>query len=199
MFTGLIEDMARIISVQPMVEDIKLAIIPVHLKAESMQCGDSIAVNGVCLTISKKDHDLLYFDISKESLNKTSLKGLDKGDYVNIERSVKANQRLGGHFVSGHVDCVIPLKAINQQGRSKELIYACPSGYEKFIASKGSVALDGVSLTVNEVDKQCFSVNIVPYSWENTTMQFYTEGQYVNMEVDLLARYVARLMNFRSF
>jgi len=196
MFTGLIECLGEITNLKRIQDDIILSVKLNNIRSDSkIVIGDSIAINGVCLTVVGINGFYFSFDVSTETLNKTSLKLLTVGSFVNIEQAMKVSDRLGGHIVSGHVDGMVKLTKKFDDGRSIRLIYTCDSdSVSRFIAEKGSVCLDGVSLTVNKVTDNCFGVNIIPHTWKNTIMQFYTINQKVNIEVDVIARYVSRMM-----
>ncbi len=195
MFTGLIEDIGKIRSVQSLNSDITLSLQVDTVILDDVKLGDSIAINGVCLTVTAIQNNVLSFDVSTETLNKSSLRGINLNTYVNVERAMKISDRLGGHIVSGHVDCTAKLQNCIDDGRSRRLVYQLnDQKYAKFIAEKGSVCIDGVSLTVNEVSSNSFGVNIIPHTWGKTIMQYYRPHQVVNIEVDVIARYVERML-----
>ncbi|MDC0535397.1 riboflavin synthase [Francisellaceae bacterium] len=196
MFTGLIEDIGKIKSVQRSNDDITLSVEVNSKILDDVKLGDSIAINGVCLTVTNMLNDILSFDVSIETLNKTSLRKINLNTYVNVERAMRVSDRLGGHIVSGHVDCTAILDHCTDDGRSRRLVYELSDNkYAKFIAEKGSVCIDGVSLTVNEVSGNSFGVNIIRHTWEKTIMQYYRPHQIVNIEIDVIARYVERMLN----
>ncbi len=154
--------------------------------------GASICHAGVCLTVVSKDADTYRLDVSNETLNVTTLGAWKKGQKVNIERALKIGDELGGHIVSGHVDGVAKLVTVVQDGDSFRLTFEVPAPLHRFIAPKGSIAIDGISLTINEVEGQTFGVNIIPHTWTHTTLSQVPVGGSVNLEVDRLARYAAR-------
>jgi riboflavin synthase len=196
MFTGLIEDIGEIVSIRR-TQDMQISIKVSAIEIKSLKIGDSIAVNGICLTVVFIDIDIktISFDASLESISKTSLELLDIGSKVNLELALKADGRFGGHMVSGHVDTVSKLIKVSMQARSRCLWYSISSEFEHFVAPKGSISIDGVSLTVNEVADGKFSVNVIPHTWDSTIMRNYLVGQKVNIEIDLIARYLDRLVN----
>ncbi|MCF6766438.1 riboflavin synthase [Thiotrichales bacterium 19S3-7] len=195
MFTGLVEDIGQLASLEMYGGDVRLEIKANLLDLSEVALGDSIAINGVCLTVVNQKNHTLSFDVSNESLQKTSLSQLRPGDYVNLEQALTLNQRLGGHLVSGHVDALAELIYIRDDARSWRLIYKAPAHLMRYIVEKGSVTLDGISLTVNEVSEQTFSVNIIPHTRNKTIIQHYNVGQKVNLEVDMMARYLERLIS----
>lgn len=196
MFTGLITDVGEIIGKS----DGAFTLRTVYaLKAED--AGVSICCDGVCLTATSikplADGAEFSVDVSNETLTKTTLSEWVAGRRVNLERSLKAGDELGGHIVSGHVDGVAKIISITQDGASKRFLFEAPEHLSRYIAPKGSVALNGTSLTVNEVSENRFGVNLIPHSLTVTTWGGKTPGDLVNLEVDVFARYVARLMEFR--
>ncbi len=195
MFTGIVKAVGRIEKIQPEGGDLRLTIGAADLPWSEFSVGESISVNGVCLTAVEILQDGFLADVSVESAGVTTLGKLVEGSKVNLEPSVSLGERLGGHLVSGHVDCVGTIKARESDARSVRLVINVPAGYSRYLASKGSVCLDGVSLTVNEVSGNTFGVNIIPHTAEVTICGDYKEGTEVNIEVDLIARYVERLLN----
>jgi riboflavin synthase len=154
--------------------------------------GASIACSGCCLTVVNKDNGELAFDVSAESLSKTIIGAWDVGTQINLERSLKMGDEMGGHIVSGHVDALAVIESIEQEGDSHRVRIAVPEEFERYIAPKGSITLDGISLTVNEVQGCRFGINIIPHTWTHTTFGQRKAGDRMNMEIDMLARYVAR-------
>ena len=194
MFSGIIEAIGRIERLEPQGGDLRLTITSPDLPWEEFAVGESIAINGVCLTAVEFLHNGFVADVSVETTGVTALANLAAGSKVNLEPSVKLGERLGGHLVSGHVDCVGQVKTRETDARSVKLVIGIPLEISRYIAKKGSVCIDGVSLTVNEVSDNSFSVNIIPHTADATIIGDYRSGTEVNIEVDLLARYVERLL-----
>jgi len=194
MFTGIILAVGKIAAVQPKGGDFRLKIETGKLAIGDAALGDSIAVNGVCLTAVELGENYFCADVSNETLSRTSLKAAQVGTAVNLELALTPSTRLGGHIVSGHVDGLGVVVSIVQDGRSFRYKFKAPDNLAKYIAEKGSICINGVSLTVNEVDGAVFSVNIVPHTLKETTLGDLLAGKHVNLEVDLLARYMERLM-----
>jgi riboflavin synthase len=200
MFTGIVTDLGTVTEVSRPVAgaaDRRLRIATRFPMAE-VALGASIACNGCCLTVMEKGLDWFAADASAETLSKTTLGAWAKGTKVNLERSLRAGDELGGHLVSGHVDGVAEVLALREDGGSKRYTIKPPAHLARFIAAKGSVALDGVSLTVNEVDGATFGVNIIPHTQAVTAFGALRPGDRLNMEIDVIARYVARLMERSS-
>ncbi len=168
------------------------------LGLEDVRTGDSIAVAGVCLTALDITQDSFAADVSRETLNLTTLGALESGAAVNLEKALRLNDRLGGHLVSGHIDGLGHVVGIQSDARSQRWRFEVPATLARYIASKGSVCIDGVSLTVNEVDGLCFGVNLIPHTQEVTTFGARGIGDAVNIEVDRMARYAERLAEFRD-
>ena len=194
MFTGIIQAVGKVNEIIPQAGDLRLGVHVGKLDRAILTVGDSISVNGVCLTAVSFFAQGFYADVSKETLARTTFKYLAVGDQVNLEPALLAGARLGGHLVSGHVDGVGRIAMIQTAGRSQRLTVEPPSGLLHYIAQKGSICIDGVSLTVNEVSGVDFSVNIVPHTLEETTLGTCGAQQQVNLEVDLIARYLERLL-----
>ncbi len=163
-----------------------------------MAIGASVACNGVCLTVIQKDQDGFSVQVSQETLSRTTFGRWQTGDRINLERALRAGDELGGHFVSGHVDGLATLKTKTPAGGSAKLDFSVPQPLSRFIAEKGSVALDGVSLTVNRVAENGFSVNIIPHTLSATTLGECKPGDVLNLEIDIIARYLARLNNVKE-
>ncbi len=193
MFTGIITDIGTIASVDETRGD-KRFVIQTAFDMEEVPMGASIACSGCCLTVVEKTADSFTVDVSAESLSKTNLGEWTEGTRVNLEQSLKLGDELGGHIVSGHVDGLATLESVNPDGDSHRLVLSIPQEFAKFIAPKGSVALDGISLTVNEVEGNKFGINIIPHTWDVTTMGQRKAGDQLNFEVDTIARYVSRMM-----
>lgn len=197
MFTGIISDVGEVVSRSGGVFTIRS-----HYDPATIALGASIAHDGCCLTVTKlmpEPGGCTYtLDVSNETLSKTTLGGWTAGQAINLERALKAGDELGGHIVSGHVDGVARIVDISNDGESRRFSFAVPADLARFIAPKGSVALDGTSLTVNEVDGNGFGVNLIPHTLTVTSWGRKTSGDRVNLEIDLFARYVARLMEHRA-
>jgi riboflavin synthase len=194
MFTGIIEALGRIDAVQPVGGDLRLRVTTGNMGMEDVELGDSIAVNGVCLTVVERSDRVFVADVSRETMARTSLGELGPGSGVNLEKALRATSLLGGHLVSGHVDGLGTVLERRDDGRSVRLRIEAPRELAKYIAEKGSVCVDGVSLTVNAVRGGLMELNIVPHTLERTTLAEVQPGQRVNLEVDLIARYVERLL-----
>ena len=194
MFTGLVQALGRVRQRETRGGDIRLHITAGDLDMATVSLGDSIAVNGVCLTAVTLDDTGFAADVSRESLQRTTLKHLASGSPVNLEKSLTLATPLGGHLVSGHVDAIGEVVERRQDGRSWRFAFRVPDRLARYIAEKGSVCIDGVSLTVNGVDGAVFDVNIVPHTMQATVINDYRAGSEVNIEVDLVARYLERLI-----
>lgn len=198
MFTGIVQHQGSLASREIVDGDARLAVdVPASL-VEQAGVGDSIAVNGVCLTVVERGDGRLLFDVSAETLSRTRLDELAHGACLNLEPALSASDPVGGHFVTGHIDDLGEVTGIEPDGRSHRLQVAAPESLARYIAEKGCIAVDGVSLTVNDVDGARFAVNIVPHTWSVTNMQDYSVGTRVHLEVDLIARYLERLMGGRD-
>src|SRR4051794_8056539 len=191
MFTGLIEAIGEIAEVKSTAKGFRLRVIsPI---APELAPGDSVAVNGVCLTVVSADADGLYADISPETARVSSLGALRRGALVNLERPLRADARLGGHFVQGHVDATGTIEDIRPDGDSYWLTLKYPPLLAPYIVRKGSIAVNGISLTVAGVDDRHFDVQIIPYTWEHTNLHLAKPGDTVNIECDILGKYVVRV------
>lgn len=194
MFTGIIESKGQIEAIVPTGDDMRLRVVTGKLDLSDVALGDSIAVNGVCLTAVELPGDGFWADVSGETLAHTTFKTLTVGTTVNLEKALTPTTRLGGHLVSGHVDGVGEIVSRSIAGRSEQFKIKAPDELAKYIAKKGSVCVEGISLTVNEVTGSVFELNIVPHTLEETTLQNLKSGSKVNLEVDLIARYLERLV-----
>ncbi|MDX1812194.1 MAG: riboflavin synthase [Gammaproteobacteria bacterium] len=194
MFTGIIQSLGNIKRIEQKGGDCRFHIDTGSLPMDSVQQGDSIAVNGVCLTAINPDSQGFEADVSGETLSKSTLGSLKAGSKVNLEKALTLATPLGGHLVSGHVDGVGRVINRYNDGRSVRFEIEAPAELAKYIAQKGSICVDGISLTVNKVNGAVFELNIVPHTLDVTTIGDYQNGQQVNLEVDLLARYLERLM-----
>lgn len=194
MFTGIIEAVGAVKRLEPMGGDLRFIIDAGSLDMADVQIGDSIAVNGVCLTVIAFDPDSFSADVSNETISLTSLQGLKAGSAVNLEKAMLPTTRMGGHLVSGHVDGLGTVVNKSEDARSIRLEIEVPAELKKYIAVKGSICIDGTSLTVNSVDHRTVGLNIVPHTQERTVIQHYAKGTRVNLEVDLVARYLETLL-----
>ena len=193
MFTGIITAIGQI-------EELKDAgdrwlKVTTPWACDKIDLGASVACSGVCLTVVERADNWFAVDVSAESLSRTTIGGWQKGSQINLERALRLGDELGGHIVSGHVDGLASIEAITAIGDSQKLDIRVPDDVSRFIAEKGSVTLDGVSLTVNGVEGSCFTVNIIDHTWTHTTLGHATIGQQLNLEIDMLARYVSRLIS----
>lgn len=193
MFTGIIEATGTVLRAEPRGGDLRFTITAPQWNLADVALGDSIAVSGCCLTVVAMDGHALAFDVSNETLSLTTLGDLREGDKVNLEKALRLSDRLGGHLVSGHVDGVGTIAAIDPDARSQRWRIAAPRELMRYIAAKGSVCVDGVSLTVNAVTDESFEVNLIPHTVAATTFGDRHVGDRVNLEIDMLARYVERL------
>lgn len=194
MFTGIVQGVGRIARREARGGDLRLWIEVGALPFEAATLGESIAVSGVCLTVVEHDSRRFAADVSTETLARTTLGGLEEGAPVNLERALRAGDRLGGHLVSGHVDGLGQVLTIETDARSQRWRFRAPRALMRYIAEKGSICIDGVSLTVNAVEDDGFEVNLVPHTVAHTAFAATRPGAAVNLEVDLLARYLERLM-----
>lgn len=194
MFTGIIQAIGTIAAIEVKNNDKRIYIRTNTLDLSNVDLGGSIAVNGVCLTATELPGDGFWADVSTETLAKTALVNINTGQSVNLEKALLANSSLGGHLVSGHVDGVAKVIERKTAGRSIQFIIEAPNELAKYIAAKGSVTIDGVSLTVNAVRDNQFDLNIVPHTLEHTIIGQYQVATKVNLEVDILARYIERLL-----
>ncbi|MFH2133843.1 MAG: riboflavin synthase [Pseudomonadota bacterium] len=193
MFSGIIADAGMIKTVADREGGLRLTVATEVLGMDDVALGDSIAVNGVCLTVIEVDGNDFTVDVSRETLDCTT--GLEQqGGHVNLEKAMRLSDRIGGHLVSGHVDGVGEVAAFNDIGESWRLVVRAPQALSKYIAVKGSITINGVSLTVNHVSGNEFEVNLIPHTLEVTTLNELEKGKRVNLEIDLIARYVERMM-----
>jgi len=199
MFTGIIESVGRIKNIEPVGGDMRLHVATSSreggtLDMSDVQLGDSIAVNGVCLTAVEFDDKHFVADVSNETITLTSLKNLAAGSEVNLEKALLPTTRLGGHLVSGHVDGLGEIVSVKDESRSIKYVVRAPDELKHYIAMKGSICIDGTSLTVNKITDADFEINIVPHTQQRTIIKNYKPGTKVNLEVDLIARYLERLL-----
>ncbi|AWB64974.1 riboflavin synthase [Saccharobesus litoralis] len=198
MFTGIIEAVGHIMALSPVQNGYQVKVAVNGLDMQDVRLGDSIAVNGTCLTVTQFDAQSFQADVSSETVKRTKFSSLSIGSKVNLEKACTPNTRLGGHIVSGHVDGVANLKQIQDNGNATEYWLEAPADLAKYIAVKGSITVDGISLTVNEVSGNRFRLTIIPHTAEQTTIVKWQVGDKVNIEVDVIARYLERLMNYQT-
>lgn len=198
MFTGIVQALGSIANSESRDGDLRLQVECGLLDLSRQKPGDSIAVNGACLTAVELGDNSFVADVSRETLDKTCLGDLESGSPVNLETALTLADALGGHLVSGHVDGIGTLLDIEPDARSVRYRFEVDPSLQHYIAAKGSVSIDGCSLTVNHVDANRFDVNIVPHTQQNTIFQYYRSGTRVNIEVDIIARYLERLLEGRS-
>lgn len=193
MFTGLIEETGKVFSLEKRTDGSRLTI-EANVVVEDAKIGDSIAVNGVCLTVVNIKNKFLSFDVSPETLKRTNLETLKTGELVNLERALRPSDRLGGHIVQGHIDTVGKIVRFSPIGEHWELNVEIPSEFSDFVVEKGSIAIDGISLTINQIRKNIISINIIPHTREVTNLKQRKAGDFVNLEFDILAKYVVNLL-----
>ncbi|EPF7754037.1 riboflavin synthase [Vibrio parahaemolyticus] len=194
MFTGIVEAVGKLTAITPKGEDITVTVEVGKLDMSDVKLGDSIATNGVCLTVIDFGSNYYSADLSLETLKKTGFANYQVGEKVNLEKAMLPTTRFGGHIVSGHVDGVGEIVERNQVGRAIEFWVVMPAEISKYVAEKGSITVDGISLTVNDLRKNAFKLTIVPHTSEETTIDHFQVGRKVNLEVDVLARYMERLL-----
>ena len=194
MFTGIIEAVGQVQRIMPSGGDVRLQISTGKLNLADVKLGDSIATNGICLTVVELTGHGFVADVSNETLRRTCLKTWQVGTAVNLEKALMPTSRLGGHIVSGHVDGLGEIVNIKQDARSVQYQVQAPDELAKYMAEKGSITVDGISLTINAIDGAVFSLNIVPHTVQETNVSSWQVGSMVNLEVDLLARYLERLL-----
>ena len=194
MFTGLIEEVGAVVALRAARQATELELIALRL-AEQVRIGDSVSVNGCCLTVARRDGDKLSFDVLNESLDRTNLGDLRPQSPVNLELALATGARLGGHFVQGHVDCAAPILAVEEKNADLRLEIELPPQFAQYVAFKGSIAVNGISLTVAEVSPKSFAVWIIPHTRSQTNLADAKPGDLVNLEFDLLAKYVERMLH----
>ncbi len=197
MFTGLIEEVGKVVRIETACASARLTVTA-GFPPEEIRIGDSIAVNGACLTVVEKSAGALTFDASPETISRTAFRHLKSGAPVNLERALRLSDRLDGHLVAGHVDCVGTITERREASGNIVYTFRIPREYIRYIAGKGSVAIDGLSLTVNTVAEETFSVNIIPLTSSRTTLASKRMGDEVNIETDMLCKYVERLLESRD-
>lgn len=194
MFTGIIEGLGHLAARETFGGDVRFTFHVGSLPFDNVQLGESIAINGVCLTVIAFDAQTFQADASTETLGLTTLGQLAEGAVINLERAMRPTDRLGGHLVSGHVDGLGQVLSIHDDARAQRWRFAAPAALRRYIAKKGSICVDGVSLTVNEVDEEGFDVALIPHTVSHTAFSNTAVGSAVNLEIDLVARYVERLL-----
>lgn len=197
MFTGLIEEVGTVVAVRGRNHGSELEIAAPG-SAKHVTPGDSLAVNGCCLTLTSCNNDYLGFDLLEETIARTNLKKLRRNDQVNLERPLRADGRLGGHFVQGHIDCASPMLAFDKKDVDFRLEVSLPAEFASYVAPKGSIAVNGISLTVAEVLPRSFVSWIIPYTKEHTNLDGAQAGDLMNLEFDILAKYVERMLRHAS-
>ena len=199
MFTGIVSHIGRVNKItHPNDWELSIDIInddnsDSGFNINSIPIGASISCSGICLTLKKVSNNILFFDLSDETREKTNFSTWKVGSLINLEKSLKVGDELGGHFVYGHVDTTATVNSIEKINGSYKIIFNINKDFLKYFASKGSISVDGVSLTVNDVGKDYFTVNIVPYTWSHTSFRNYQTGTVVNIEIDILVRYLEKL------
>jgi len=194
MFTGLIEEVGRAVALPASDRGAQLQIDAPRI-AKKIRSGDSISVNGCCLTLTSRRGDRLTFDLLQETIARTNLKNFRRNDRINLERALAANERFGGHFVQGHIDCVSPILSFEKEGANFRLELRLPSEFADYVACKGSIAVNGISFTVAEILARSFVVWVIPYTKRHTNLERAKTGELVNLEFDILAKYVHRVLS----
>jgi riboflavin synthase len=197
MFTGIVEEVGRVADVRRGAASARLTVDAPQLSGDA-RIGDSICISGVCLTVVERQGERLSFDAAPETLRRSSLSAIRAGDPVNLERALQLGGRLGGHIVQGHVDGIGRIVSITQQDTARIVRVSPQADLARYIAEKGSVALDGISLTVMERTEHGFGVSVIPHTWDHTTLRYRRPGDAVNLEVDVLAKYVESLLGLGS-
>jgi riboflavin synthase len=197
MFTGLIEDVGRVVRIERPGAAARLTVAA-GFSPDEVGLGDSIAVNGACLTVAEKNGAVLTFDVSPETVARTTLRHLKSGSPVNLERALRLSDRLDGHLVAGHVDCVATVTERRELSGNTVYTFRLPREFTRHLVVKGSIAIDGISLTVNAVAADTFSVNVIPLTFARTILPQKGPGDEVNIETDMLGKYVERLLEFRN-
>ena len=195
MFTGLIEEVGKVLGVRRSSSNTRLKI---SSSFEDVKLGDSVAVNGVCLTVVEVGKGFLSFDVSEETLNRSNLRFLRVSDFVNLERALRVGDRLGGHIVQGHVDTVGRIEFLRREGEHYRLKVSFDKTYSVYLVEKGSIAVDGISLTINRCGEGFFEVNVIPHTFEFTNLKYRRVGDWVNLEFDVLGKYVVNYLRMRS-
>jgi riboflavin synthase len=197
MFTGLIEEVGSVIAAHASDRGVQLQIAAPQI-AKKMRTGDSLAVNGCCLTLSSRCDDQLSFDLLEETVSRTNLKGLRPDTPINLERALSADGRFGGHFVQGHIDCTSPILVFEERAGDHRLEVQLPAEFAHYVVTKGSIAMNGISLTVAEVLPESFVVWVIPHTKRHTNLDRAKAGDLLNLEFDILAKYVERMLSRQS-
>ncbi|WP_457639590.1 riboflavin synthase [Persephonella sp.] len=193
MFTGIVEEVGRVIRLNPSSGGMKISVSAEKI-LEDIKNGDSIAVNGVCLTVVSFSEKEVLFDVSQETINRSNIGHLQVGDPVNLERALRPSDRLGGHIVQGHVDTTGRIKNIIPRGEHTEFVIQLPVSYSELVVEKGSIAVDGISLTVNRETAGIVSINVIPHTINNTNLYYRKVGDTVNIEFDIIGKYVLKAL-----
>jgi len=195
MFTGLIEEVGKILSLK---KSSQSAVLKVGCQkiTDDVKIGDSISVNGVCLTVTSFERNTITFDVSAETLRRSNIGNLKTNDFVNLERALKFSDRLGGHILQGHVDTTTKVVGIKKEGTGFVFSFKLPPTYRHLVVEKGSIGIDGISLTIAELYSDSFSVAVIPHTFENTTLRFRKPGDIVNLEFDIVGKYVERMCKY---
>ncbi|WP_456464368.1 riboflavin synthase [Persephonella sp.] len=194
MFTGLIEEVGKVSKIEKRSDGIMIQIKAEKI-LDDLKIGDSVALNGVCLTVVEIENGKISFDVSQETAVRSNLPELKTGDPVNLERALRLSDRLGGHIVQGHVDTVGFIKSINLKGQHTEFIFQFPEEFQDLVVEKGSIAIDGISLTVNYIMDNRISINIIPHTIQNTNLKERKTGDKVNIEFDILGKYIKKMIS----
>lgn len=197
MFTGIIEELGTVATLRPEGNVARLAVRAEKVR-DDLRIGDSLAVNGVCLTVERIEPAQVWLSMMPETLRRTTLGGLAAGDAVNLERALRLDGRLGGHLVAGHVDGIGVLQRVAGAGEERVLTFTMPRELSPFVVEKGSITIDGISLTVVDTERETFSVSLIRHTLTVTTLARMQPGQRVNLEVDMIARYLSRLLSTRE-
>ena len=197
MFTGLVEEVGKVRGILKRSGGVQLRV-ECSKVIEDSKVGDSICVNGVCLTVVEVKGSSLTFFLSPETLKRSSLYLLKVGDFVNLERALKLSDRLGGHILQGHVDATTKVTGIKREGESFRFTFALPRNFAHLLVEKGSIGVDGISLTVASISPNSFSVAVIPHTYENTNLKLKRTGDLVNLEFDIIGKYVERMLKFNK-
>ncbi|WP_411376593.1 riboflavin synthase [Desulfurobacterium thermolithotrophum] len=195
MFTGLVEEVGKVLSLK---KSSQSAVLKISCKkiTEGTKIGDSISVNGVCLTVISFDQNSITFDVSAETLRRSNIGILKTNDFVNLERALRLSDRLGGHILQGHVDTTTKVVGIKREGTGFLFSFKLPPSYRHLVVEKGSIGIDGISLTIATLLTDTFSVAVIPHTYENTTLKFKKPGDVVNLEFDIIGKYVERMCKY---